>query len=147
MKKVYMAGPLFTMAERVFNEELRNLLQQKTPAQIQYILPQVRSERFLPDLRAVVEDCFSQVRAADLILACLDGSDADSGTCLEIGLALGSLKPVLGYRTDFRASEHEGLNAMLSHGCTKLVTVLSFSSSMDELAETLSKAVLEYLEG
>jgi len=43
---------------------------------------------FLPDLAAVVSDCLKQVRDADQLLACLDGPDVDSGTCVEIGYAI-----------------------------------------------------------
>jgi nucleoside 2-deoxyribosyltransferase len=49
------------------------------------------------------------IQAADGLIAVLDGSDVDSGTAAEIGFAYAKGKPVLGYRTDIRASsENEG---------------------------------------
>lgn len=44
------------------------------------------------------------IKKSDLILAVLDGSDADSGTSAEIGYAYGIGKKIYGYRTDFRYS-------------------------------------------
>jgi len=76
---------------------------------------------FLPYLAALVKDCLAQVRDADQLLACLDGPDVDSGTCVEIGYAIALGKPILGYRTDFRGSEIEGVNAMVRYGCTDYI--------------------------
>ncbi|MGC8648437.1 MAG: nucleoside 2-deoxyribosyltransferase [Candidatus Micrarchaeia archaeon] len=45
---------------------------------------------------------FESIRRADIILANLNGSDPDSGTCIEIGYAYALGKTVIGYRTDFR---------------------------------------------
>jgi nucleoside 2-deoxyribosyltransferase len=93
---------------------------------------------FLPDLAAVVKDCLAQVRDADQLLACLDGSDVDSGTCVEIGYAIALGKPILGYRTDFRASEIEGVNAMVRYGCTDYIKASSIKKSIEELAAILA---------
>jgi nucleoside 2-deoxyribosyltransferase len=49
------------------------------------------------------------IEDADLVVAVLDGSDADSGTASEIGYACAKGKPVIGYRSDFRLSgDNEG---------------------------------------
>jgi len=137
LHKELMAGPLFTGAERYHNrkraEELRKLLPRH-----EFILPQDRAAMFLPDLAAVVSDCLKQVRDADQLLACLDGPDVDSGTCVEIGYAIALGKPILGYRTDFRGSEIEGVNAMVRYGCTDYVMAPSIERSIEELAAILS---------
>jgi nucleoside 2-deoxyribosyltransferase len=44
------------------------------------------------------------IRAADLVVAVLDGTDVDSGTASEIGYAYALNKTVIGYRGDFRLS-------------------------------------------
>jgi nucleoside 2-deoxyribosyltransferase len=44
------------------------------------------------------------IRAADAVLAVLDGPDVDSGTAAEIGYAAALGKPVIGLRTDTRRS-------------------------------------------
>ncbi|MGC8496359.1 MAG: nucleoside 2-deoxyribosyltransferase [Candidatus Micrarchaeia archaeon] len=47
---------------------------------------------------------FELIRFSDIVLANLNGSDPDSGTCVEIGYAHALGKTVIGYRTDFRMS-------------------------------------------
>ena len=52
--------------------------------------------------------------AADIIVAVVDGADADSGTAWEMGYASAHGKKVISLRTDFRsAGEHERVNLML----------------------------------
>jgi nucleoside 2-deoxyribosyltransferase len=45
---------------------------------------------------------FKNIDAADAVLACLNGTDVDSGTSVEIGYATKAGKLVIGYRTDYR---------------------------------------------
>lgn len=120
--RIYMAGPLFSAAERRWNEALAQALS-NADARIDCVLPQVTADQYLPDLPAVVADCFYQIREAHLVIACLDGSDADSGTAVEVGYAHGRGTPVIGYRTDFRGNEVDGVNAMLRYGCQAYVQV------------------------
>jgi nucleoside 2-deoxyribosyltransferase len=76
---------------------------------------------------------------ADAVLAILDGPDVDSGTAAEIGWAAALGKPVVGWRSDFRLSEHEAsrINIQVadfiavSGGC--LVTTID--AAMASLAE------------
>lgn len=137
MHRIYMAGPLFTTAERRFNLHLAKELRRLLPT-FDFVLPQERAATFLPDLSAVVADCLAQVKAADGLLACFDGADADSGTCVEVGYALALAKPVLGYRTDFRGSEIEGVNAMAYYGCSYYFKAPAIETSLEELAATLA---------
>jgi len=44
----------------------------------------------------------SAIDKASMMIACLDGSDVDSGTASEIGYAFGRGKRIYGYRGDFR---------------------------------------------
>jgi nucleoside 2-deoxyribosyltransferase len=134
---IYMAGPLFTVAERRHNCQLANELRKLITA-FEFILPQERAATFLPDLAAVVRDCLAQVRDADRLLACLDGADVDSGTCVEIGYAIALGKPILGYRTDIRGSEIEGVNAMVRYGCTDFILAPSIENSTEKLAAILA---------
>ena len=121
--QIYLAGPLFTLAEQRFNEALADEIARQH-AGITVFLPQERAKQFLgkPDQNAnLFADCVAGVRASDAIVAILDGADADSGTSVEIGLAHGLGKPILGLRTDFRISEEQGLNLMVALACTRLV--------------------------
>ncbi|MDE1865766.1 MAG: nucleoside 2-deoxyribosyltransferase [Candidatus Micrarchaeota archaeon] len=45
---------------------------------------------------------FKMIERSDVVLACLNGPDPDSGTCIEIGYAYGRQKHIIGYRTDYR---------------------------------------------
>ena len=119
---VYLAGPLFTTAEREFNEKLARLIESKTDLKV--VLPQQRASEILArngSLQDIYTDCVSQAKSADLIIAIVEGSDADSGTCIEMGIAYAAGKPIIGVRSDFRASEDRGLNLMVSNICTALI--------------------------
>jgi nucleoside 2-deoxyribosyltransferase len=131
--KIYLAGPLFTLAEREFNERLAAALRALIPS-LDIILPQERSKPLLAQpngLRLVFEDCFAMIDECDCVLAVLDGPDADSGTCVELGYAWARKKPVIGMRTDFRISEDRGLNLMVSNACQHLL--LEPSADMSSL--------------
>jgi hypothetical protein len=89
MHRIYMAGPLFTTAERRFNLQLAGELRRLLPA-FDFVLPQERAVAFLPDLSAVVTGCLAQVRGADGLLSCLDGPDADPEPALRSATPLPS---------------------------------------------------------
>jgi nucleoside 2-deoxyribosyltransferase len=123
MRSVYLAGPLFSLAERDFNRRLADALL-GFDASLQIILPQERSLTLLPlpnGLALAYQDCVDMIHQCDVVVAILDGADADSGTCVELGIAHGYGKPIIGVRTDFRGLEDRGLNLMVSHVCTALV--------------------------
>jgi nucleoside 2-deoxyribosyltransferase len=97
--KIYLAGPLFTAAERSFNRRLRDLLQQYGH---EVWLPQEHE----PRTRAARDIFLTDVEgldSSDVVVANMDGSDPDSGTCWECGYAY-KKKPIVVYRTDFRKS-------------------------------------------
>jgi nucleoside 2-deoxyribosyltransferase len=97
--KIYLAGPLFTAAERSFNRRLRDLLEQ---CGHEVWLPQEHEPRsrgakdiFLMDVGGL--------DSSEVVVANMDGPDPDSGTCWECGYAY-KKKPIIVYRTDFRSS-------------------------------------------
>ena len=54
------------------------------------------------------------IDAADIVIACLDGVDMDSGTAAEIGYAFAKGKKIFGYRSDFRnAGDNPGTQVNL----------------------------------
>ena len=137
---VYLAGPVFTLAERRFNEELAVELERLCPS-LQVFLPQRYdkefqgaadfSQRMFASLMGALDRC-------DVVLAVLDGPDADSGTSFEVGFARGRGKKVIGIRTDFRGGEDQGLNLMLSNACSQLVAEASTTTSLRRLAERIA---------
>lgn len=116
---IYMAGPLFSAAEIAFNCEVANYLRGRGH---HVFLPQDSEE----NKRAAsghsddpASDIFHSdvagIDSCDVVVACLDGPDPDSGTSWEIGYAFGLGKNIVCYRTDFRV--HEGfdpINLMLT---------------------------------
>ncbi len=57
---------------------------------------------------------FYLIDISHVVLANLNGTDPDSGTCIEIGYAAHARKLVVGYRTDYRmAGEVDGMKVNL----------------------------------
>lgn len=140
---VYLAGPLFTLAEQTFNLHLAQSIQ-NIESNLTLVLPQLKnkelqkSEHFTHD---IFEYCVDMVNQCHLLVAILDGADADSGTCIEMGLAYAQGKPIIGVRTDFRSLEDRGLNLMVSFSCSRLIW--QPMDDLDDLATEIVKAIKE----
>ena len=98
--KIYLAGPLFTTAEREFNLRLATLLRE---AGHLVWLPQETEDRNF-SAREIFETEVEGIDWADAVVANMDGPDPDSGTCWECGYAYRK-KPVVIFRTDFRTGD------------------------------------------
>jgi nucleoside 2-deoxyribosyltransferase/predicted secreted protein len=121
--RVYLAAPLFSEAERSYNSRLTDLLRNNF---FEVYLPQEAGDGSEKRQKEEQEELFSvnkkALENADVIVAVIDGADADSGTAWEMGYAFAQGKPVIALRTDFRhvgISEH--VNLMLEQSAT-LVT-------------------------
>jgi nucleoside 2-deoxyribosyltransferase len=126
--KVYFAAPLFSQAEREFNERLCEMLE---AAGHSVFLPQRDGFESRDDLRAqtgidsdddVRREIFridsAAVRDAGVVVAVLDGQVPDEGVAVEIGIAHETDRPILGIKTDRRNPE---LNAMVFGPLERLV--------------------------
>jgi nucleoside 2-deoxyribosyltransferase len=136
---IYLAGPVFTLAERRFNEELAGELERLCPS-LQVFLPQRYDKEFrdAPDFSRRMFACLTgALDSCDVVVAVLDGPDADSGTSFEMGYARGRGKRVVGVRTDFRGGEGHAVNLMLSNACSDLVTEPSTTGTTGRLAERI----------
>jgi len=142
--RVYFAAPLFTLLERRANRSLAKAIQRELP-EGQIVLPQdFKHEGKFNDEKAfgmIFQDCIEGVDGADVVLAWLDGPDADSGTAFEVGYAFAKGKPVVGMRTDFRQNQEKGLNIMLARACAGFVYRPSFDEDVDGLARDIARAV------
>jgi len=119
--KIYLAGPLFTVAERDFNARLAALLHK---AGHEVFLPQASEERLMPAMQ-IFENDFRAIDQADVVVANMDGPDPDSGTCWECGYAWRK-KPIILFRTDFRAAHEPGkaaFNLMLTESAERIIDV------------------------
>ncbi|HEX3046351.1 MAG TPA: nucleoside 2-deoxyribosyltransferase [Bacillota bacterium] len=123
--RIYIAGPLFSTAEREFNLRFADFLRKElVDLQPELILPQQKAEEIAGDPDFVAKTfsfCLETVGRSDCLVAFLEGSDADSGTCIELGYAFAKEKPIVGIRTDFRSCEDRGLNLMVANVCTHLI--------------------------
>jgi nucleoside 2-deoxyribosyltransferase len=135
---VYVAAPLFTLAERHQNAELARALTYRFGDQVKFLLPQELDIGVPPDYEYIASTNMDALASADVVLACLDGVDADSGTSFEVGYAHGIGKPVLAYRTDIREEEADGVNAMLRYGCTQYVRLSALDTTLASLADELA---------
>ena len=113
--RVYLAAPLFSQAEKDYNNRLAALLSSHF---FEVYLPQEMGDDSHQRDRVAHQEIFSRniqkLGTADMVVAVIDGPDADSGTAWEMGYAYAHKIPVIAIRTDFRmAGRHEYVNLML----------------------------------
>jgi nucleoside 2-deoxyribosyltransferase/predicted secreted protein len=130
--RVYLAAPLFSEAERRWNTRVKDLLQSFS---YEVYLPQEGDDTDAGRDDAAFREIFRANLAAldtsDLVVAVIDGADADSGTCWEMGYAYAKGISIIAVRTDFRkAGNHELVNLMLEQAATVV-------RSLDELVSCL----------
>lgn len=118
--RVYLAAPLFSEGERVYNRLIRDQL---VRAGQRVHLPQEFGDdsSFRNGLMngEIFEKNVAALREAELVVAVVDGADADSGTAWEIGYAYACGIPVIALRTDFRSvGADEKVNLMLEFSST-----------------------------
>jgi nucleoside 2-deoxyribosyltransferase len=137
--KIYLAGPLFTTAEREFNTRLAGLLRKRGH---EICLPQEIEQRE-KTAEAIFRKDVAGIDWADVVVANMDGADPDSGTCWECGYAF-QRKPVVVFRTDFRRAEEPGkgsYNLMLTQSSTVQIE-LPYSST-ETIAARIDEALKE----
>jgi len=118
--RVYLAGPLFSEAEQAYNLILRDLLDAHL---FDVYLPQEVGDtsctRCREEHRAIFAQHLKALRDVDIVVAVIDGADADSGTSWEMGYAYALGKRIVALRTDFRiAGQNEFVNLMLEESAT-----------------------------
>lgn len=80
---IYLAAPLFTQAEVAFNQSLADQL---TAAGYSIYLPPQQCAG-TTDPMELFNICIRGLDSASMVLVILDSTDADSGSCFEIGYA------------------------------------------------------------
>jgi nucleoside 2-deoxyribosyltransferase len=117
MSHIYLAAPLFSLAERNFNQSLMDYL---TERGLQVFSPYQECDGLVGI--DIYKTCLRGVSTASILVAILDGADADSGTCWECGYASAKGIPIVAVRTDFRGTgDTNGFNAMLYYSATVVV--------------------------
>lgn len=113
--RIYLAAPLFSQAEQEFNLKVAEILRN---SYFEVFLPQEHGddgeERSDDRMRIIFERNLSALEDSDIVVAVIDGADADSGTAWEMGYAYAKGKRVISLRTDFRSfGDGELVNLML----------------------------------
>lgn len=131
---IYFAAPLFSDAERMFNKTVAERLEELHYA---VHLPQELDDdaagRSENRELLIYRENLEALKNADIVVAVIDGADADSGTAWEMGYAAAQGKRVLALRTDFRKfSDAECVNLMLE-------TEAEVYRSVDELVAALKQ--------
>jgi nucleoside 2-deoxyribosyltransferase/predicted secreted protein len=134
--RVYLAAPLFSESERVYNLSVAGQLRNNF---FDVYLPQEAGDdshtRKKEDQVQIFSENMRALEHADIIVAIIDGADVDSGTAWEMGYASASKKKVIALRTDFRRSgRHETVNLMLEESAT---VVTSIEDLLDALKSPL----------
>ncbi len=144
--RLYVAGPLFTQAERAWNLQLAGAL---TAAGHAVFLPQTEVQALETlDADAIFRIDVQGVRTADVVVAVLDGADPDSGTSFECGIAFALGIPIVVVRTDFRAGGDAlpgqalaSINLMLSQAAAAIVARVEPTVDLETLAAEVVDAL------
>ena len=139
-KMIYLAGPLFSLSEKMENDRLCRALERWCDV----FLPQ-RDGELVPHLiqqglsgqdayRVVFERDVTVLRTCDALVINLDGRVVDEGAAFELGFAHALGKHCVGYRTDVRVLLPWGLNPMVTVPLSEIFTCI-------ETLETWAKAL------
>lgn len=143
---IYLAAPLFTHSEKIWNKLLAETIRKKYP-KFKVILPQEEAIKAMEKRKINYEKlfnlCINGINSCDIVLAVLDGADSDSGTCFECGYAFAIGKKLIGVRTDIRKGEEKGLNVMLSRSCEiiKYISKKIDESAISKLSDKIIKKI------
>jgi nucleoside 2-deoxyribosyltransferase len=144
---VYLAAPLFSEAERLFNLQLAESLAPFAKV----FLPQ-RDNGLLADLLGSglsleaaqaqnFEGDLLAIREADILVVVLDGRAVDEGACFELGVAYALGKICIGLQTDPRRLLPSGNNPMLEGALSKVFP------SVSELVQRIASSRYESMPG
>lgn len=117
--KLYIAGPLFSDAERAFNLRLGAMLAQYfdvfLPQESGYLLREMLAdgEPLQRSMQTVFDRDLSAIRSTDYFLIILDGRAVDEGAAFELGVAFSEGKECFALQTDWRQLLPVGQNPML----------------------------------
>ncbi len=147
---VYLAAPLFSQVQRRWNRMLARAVEKALPGARAFLPQDLKVGGRFNDRRhfgPIFKTLIGALTKADVVVAVLDGADADSGTCFEMGFAVARGIPVVGVRTDFRQSQERGVNLMCSRACSEFVCRMSFDEDIDALAGAVAAKVKKVLPG
>ena len=119
-KTIYIAGPMFSVGEREFNETvdryLRGLghdtfLPQRDGEEMSLLMQSGMTS--VNAAKRVFDFDVNKIKKSDIVVFILDGRVPDDGACVEVGMAYSLGKECIGLKTDPRAPMHGLDNPML----------------------------------
>ena len=132
--QIYLAAPLFSEAERDFNEKVAKEIREAG-----FYVWMAQESLFikngtLGEKRSIYEADITAPKNSDVVVAVLDGVDVDCGVAFEIGYAAALGKPIVGLKTDHRTfSRIENINLILE------VPLRGIYKSVEEVIEALKE--------
>ncbi len=145
--RIYLAGPLFSDAERRFNIRLTQGLEKWAdvylPQRDGGLMSDMVCEGVPSDIAAcrVFRRDMDAIRQADYLIAILDGRAIDEGVAFELGIAFSHAKRCVGLQTDSRRLASWGNNPMITGA---LETIFH---SPDDLIAWMGKEVSDVVAG
>src|SRR3989338_3021962 len=137
MKTIYLAVGLFNAGERLHNLFLEKYLKKLGH---NVVLPQREALKFDSsagfNLDGVKKECKEHsTDPGNIYVGSADGADADGGTAVEYGLAIGAKDEAVVYRTDIRTdtSKEIGVNAMLLLEGTAFVCYPCYFTELEQV--------------
>ncbi len=125
---IYVAAPLFSESELMFNRIIKKILLQK----FNVYLPQEDGELLNDtvvgggDIKSASERIFSSdieaIKNSDILLLVLDGRSIDEGAAFELGIAYAYKKICIGLQTDPRRLLPTGNNPMITCSISHIFT-------------------------
>lgn len=139
MKRIYIAGPLFSEAELEFNEKLDRFLKN---IGYETFLPQNDGHELSELLKngedqekankKIFERDTHEIKKSDILILIMDGRVPDEGACVEIGYAYALGKECVGVKTDVRSLIGNNDNPMIT-GALKYRIASNFKELEDIL--------------
>ncbi|KOS68539.1 nucleoside 2-deoxyribosyltransferase [Lysinibacillus contaminans] len=103
--KAYLANGLFSLGDRLVNEQLAEAIRQAVPG-IELYVPQengaINDKSAYADSTSIAEADIEMLQQSDILIAVLDGVEIDSGVAAEIGAFSMLNRPIVGVFTDVR---------------------------------------------
>lgn len=141
---IYIAGPMFSEAERNYNETITRILEGKG---YETFLPQRDASDVDELLRSgmswdhvnqhIFDEDTEGIRSSDVVIFVMDGRVPDDGACVEIGYAYALGKECVGLKTDPRSFMSDYDNSMIigalrnriARNIDELITILEVLES------------------
>ncbi|MFJ7731714.1 nucleoside 2-deoxyribosyltransferase [Lysinibacillus sp. NPDC097231] len=110
--KAYLANGLFSLGDRLVNEQLAAAMREANPG-IELYVPQendaINDKTAYADSLAIAQADLEMLQKSDVLIAVIDGVEIDSGVAAEIGAFAMLNRPIVGVFTDVRQQGRDNM--------------------------------------